>query len=322
MDEVIWTDLLDAADALRELRPWTWMDDTPPFGVHDSAIDRTAYCCVMGAAGTLLGLAVYDGPEGYECMQDLAEGTLDPVDGMYQQHAMTVTFGARDELDSEMYRLIKRLGRRYRGRDAWPDLTVRRPGMVPRLPTDIEVRFLTHVLREALELCARVREQPTLLHDGLLVRRDGSDTFPAWIDGPEEEPPAPLDQVAFQRAVRDRGVVERSWWGDWFTLPSAVSDADGAYFVRIAFWLDLANDIILCQQVLKPGDDPIQVLYGLLLEQRIDHPLAAELVLRRLEAADAFAEVVGDDAPIQIMSTEDPTPTLQLAAAFAEFAGG
>lgn len=118
-----------------------------------------------------------------------------------------------------------------------------------------------------------------------------------------------------------RGASEQVWWGDWFSLPSAISDPEGAYFARIVFWLDLDRNFILAQRLLQPGDDPIQVLYQLLLDEMSDMPLASTLMIRRDEAAEAFAAMIGDNLPIRTMTSDEPGPTINLREAFSQQAG-
>ncbi len=163
-----WRALYDAFIRVRELAPWQWMSEEMVFAVQDPETADIGYVNIMGASGESLGVLVYLGGEGWYGFQRLREFVRTTGD-VPVEVALTIPFlqavwADREDLSSADLRLIRSLGLRFRGRGAWPLFRRFSPGYYPWYLTASNVRFLTHVLTQIMEVAPRVQvEGPDIL---------------------------------------------------------------------------------------------------------------------------------------------------------------
>ena len=73
------------------------------------------------------------------------------------------SFGGRNELRKEDHEIIKRLGLRFRGANAWPAFRSYRPGYLPWFLEDDEIEVLRLILEQVLDVAPRVKDDPALV---------------------------------------------------------------------------------------------------------------------------------------------------------------
>lgn len=175
-----WSKLYEAAIAVKEMAPWSWMDETEVFGVQNPEADELGFVSVMGALGEHLSVAVYRGREGLYRFWNLLhmEGTGSGAEILSVPH-LQASFEDRSELTERDRDVIKRLGLKFRGRQAWPLFRSYRPGYFPYYLEAHEARFLTHALEQTLQVAPRIREDPGILEP------DGEQEYLARV--PHEE---------------------------------------------------------------------------------------------------------------------------------------
>jgi hypothetical protein len=181
-----WPSLFEAAISFRDLGAWEWMDDGMVFGVADPVTGHIAWCVVLGMNGQVFGLAAYLGSAGLVILRAVHAGKLGLHDDeiRFGFPCLLTTFEDRDGLDAGDLKRIKALGLTIRGRHAWPQFRSHRRGMCPWPPEEVEARVLAEVLRQAADVCERVRTAPGLLRarptGELLVRARAGDG--SWTD--------------------------------------------------------------------------------------------------------------------------------------------
>ena len=267
-----WKDLYDAAIAFKSAACWNWMWDSQLFGVLNPETEEIGYCCVMGELGEHFALGVYlgtDGLQGYLSLyahDDLPE----PMVALHAQKCLMASFENREDLQREDRQTINELGLRFRGRQAWPLFRSFRPGYHPWFVTAAEARFLTAALRQALDVCLRFRDDPSLLNPPNekchLVRvprqkKDAAEWLDEWME------PAPLkavDVVAcaldekrlerINRAITRRGGV---WETDSFYAPQVVREhkSQRPYYPYMIFWVEADRGLVLSFHMIG-ADDP------------------------------------------------------------------
>jgi hypothetical protein len=231
-----WQHLYEAAIAVKQLAPWEWMYEDDIFGVQNPETGQIGYGSVMGTAGEHLALALYLGSEGLAGLWRMyhADPQTDAFLILEIPH-LQASFEDRAELDARDRRVIKDLGLRFRGRQAWPQFRSYVPACAPWYLTPEEARFLAMALEQTLVVARRVHDDPDLLEpsddegDEYLVRVQGEE---GWTDQwlvPEPEEQLPIPKVDPQRLAaiddslpRQKFVLE----ADLFPMPQYVKEKE------------------------------------------------------------------------------------------------
>ncbi len=333
-----WRSLFDVSARVKELAPWEWMMEDEVFGVRDDEAGVTGFVSVMGAGGEHFAIALYPDPAALFAFLDLhdlgnEEGADDdPQTAMrvLELPQMQVAFEDNDQLNKEDKALIKKLGLKFRGANAWPQFRSYAPGLFPWYLTKAEVRRLTVALGQLLDVAPRCRADEDLLapsEDGtvFLVRvpsANGWEDQTLTIEEPEPEPlHFEVDPQAFAQ-VKELPRVTNVIEIELAMLPSPVKDKkiERPYFPYILTLAEAQSGQIVGNEMLQPlpsldamyAKAPQSLLgtflrLGVLPELvRVRNPLLAELLaplaeelgfkvaaVRRLPAIDEFMDGMG-----------------------------
>ncbi len=226
--------LYDAAAALKNEAPWEWMYEDEVFGVRNPETGEIGYVSIMGILGEHLALAVYLGSEGLHGFWRMVHGDMDdrPELPLEVPH-LQASFEDRNMLHAKDREVIKALGLRFRGRQAWPMFRRFRPGCAPWFITSKEARFLAVAIEQGLAVIHRLEEDPDLLEppdaEEYLVRIPaGHDWADEWLI-PPPSPPQPLPTVDTKRLATLREQLPRASFtleADLFTLPTFIKEKD------------------------------------------------------------------------------------------------
>jgi len=267
-----WKALYQAAIEFKEIEAWTWMYDSDVFGVQDPISGEIGYCCIMGSLGEMFALALYLGSEGLESYMRVASGppldSSETFEELMLQKCLMASFCSREELTKEDRQVIKRLGLKFRGRNAWPLFRSYRPAYHPWHLTADEARFLTLALQQAREVCLRFREDPALfepLNEELWFVRVPEETEAglswrdAWLEPAllEEEDllDVPLDELRLARLKKAAQFMDAIWEMDFFLSPSAVQEKKGErpYYPYLTMTVDHRSGFIFGTDLASPG---------------------------------------------------------------------
>lgn len=245
-----WKDLYHAAAMFKEFAPWQWMEDTDVFGVENPETGEIGYCCILGAAGELLGLLVYLGDEGLSLFERLRSGALSPEDEDLHamQKCLALTFDDREMLDKTDLAVIKSLGLKFRGRQAWPSFRSHLPGFMPWLLNSSEARFLSLALRHSMAVAEKVRYDTSFLRPpkhgsylvGYVVQEDEKQAWrEKWLK-PEpylkRGPTAKIDELRLARIRSQARPVVHSWEVDFFFAPFIVEEGARPFFPYVVLY--------------------------------------------------------------------------------------
>lgn len=266
-----WRALYQAAGRFYEQKPWTWLYEEQIFGVVNPEDGEVGYCSVMGCLGQHLALAVYPGVEGlgsYLALCDAEEDTSDAIDAYIDQKSLQASFEDRDALTDRDRQVIRSLGLKFRGRQAWPLFRDFRPGYAPWYLTAPQARFLTLALEQTVELATRFRDHPEELGvkgGRCLVRiapptPEGQEWTEEWRPLPTEFPLAGLAYRPDDRAIhllqqqsphkKRRGALEL----DYFYLPGLIGErGERPYYIRQVLIVDHGSGFIVGQELVVPG---------------------------------------------------------------------
>ena len=119
----------------------------------------------MGRNKESFGLIVYLGQEGLESYLKVQEGEINPSnpDALHINKCLSASFEDKEYLTNEDLAVIKNLGMRFQGRNAWPQFQSYRPGYFPWQLTKDEAIYLTLCLEQAKEVALRFKESPDML---------------------------------------------------------------------------------------------------------------------------------------------------------------
>lgn len=228
-----WSALYEAAMTFNRAAPWRWMGNEDLFAVENPSDGEIGYCVILGSEAEEFGLAVFVGAEGFEGYRRIVTGEVEPdnIEASATLRSLSVTFVDREVLGKRDLDVIRSLGLRFRGKNAWPFFRSQLPGYLPWCLDRDEALFLTIALQQALEVATQVQREGLDLFRGadagLILTR-----YPyagRWLEEwrkpvslkREVGAPEPPDEARLQR-LKVAGKLRGSWEVDFFLLPTAV----------------------------------------------------------------------------------------------------
>ena len=270
-----WHRLYEAMIRVKEIAPWEWMTETDVFGVQSPETDELGFVSVMGLLGEHFSVAVYLGPKGlYDFWEFEDAGPSAPAEHIVEISHLQASFEDRNQLHNNDRQIIKEMGLKFRGRNAWPMFRSYRPGYVPWFLEAQEARFLAIVLEQVLDVTPRFKEDRALLEppgqDRYLVRvsQQQDDAF-SWEDHIVEiTPPAPqpiplaMDIEALEhlkQAPRSGSAIEI----DFFLFPARIQEERGARPILpyTLMTVDAQSGLILGTELLHV-DPSLESMWG------------------------------------------------------------
>ncbi|MDA8228091.1 MAG: hypothetical protein M0T74_10425 [Desulfitobacterium hafniense] len=256
-----WKALFEAAEAFKSAACWEWMYDDDIFGIANPETGEVAYCCIMGNAGEHFGIAGYLGAEGLDGLLGLLSGELDPedFDNMFSHKCLMCSYENRAELAAEDLKNIKDLGLKFRGRNEWPLFRSYEPGKVPWFLSSEQCRFLTHILKEALEVSLRCQDEKEILEHATpltfltRVGQKHDDGRVEWVDqyltaetfNPQYASFSIQDEIRLRKLktikVNQQLIIEAAT----FYLPSPVKENGRPYFPKVGVFIDHQSGMAL-----------------------------------------------------------------------------
>ncbi len=264
-----WRALFHAAITFRDLAPWRWMVDADLFGVRNREDGVIGYCCVLGNLGQQFGLVVYLGDDGLRSYLRLRSGEFWPpaAEALLAQHCLVASFEDRTVLEPQDRAVLKTIGLRVRGRNAWPQFRSYTPGYWPWYVTAPEVRFLTSALTQSCSVAERLAAHGTLRDPTgagrILTRTNQNGTWRTrWTSAVLREPPLPellpLDPERLDRIRRISKHRGGTWESDRFFAPSPIQDdpAERPYFALVGLTVDRATKVVFPPLLVEPHGWP------------------------------------------------------------------
>jgi len=268
-----WSRLYQAAIHIKEMVPWQWMSEIDIFGVRNPETGEIGYISIMGALGEHYAVAVYLGSQGlYRFL-----GFQDPEPDTAAEDLLAIphlqaSFEDRSQLTQRDRDVIKTLGLKFRGRQAWPLFRSYRPGYFPWHLEAEEVRYLTHALEQTADVAPRFGEDPGILTPGdeesCLVRVSRGGEPPVWEDQVVQVlPPEPtMISVAMDvDALRTLMAASRrvaSIEVDLFMFPARIGErGDRPSYAHTLLVVESASGIVLGSELLALDPD-LESMYG------------------------------------------------------------
>ena len=277
-----WRKLYDVAVRVKELAPWEWMFEDETFGVQDPETGETGFVSVMGAGGEHYAVALYLNPKAHyeflalhDAAEDEAGDDVMTAARVLEIPQLQAAFEDNKELVKEDKAVIKQLGLKFRGANAWPQFRSFAPGLFPWFLTGVEARRLTHALTQLLDVAPRCRENEDLLlpseddkeflvrvpreEDGKLVWEDQVKTFP--LPEPEQIPWL-LEQAALSEA-KALPLVERVIELELMMMPMPVKEKkdERPIFPYLLMIADGQSGMLLGNEMMQASPS-LKAMYG------------------------------------------------------------
>ncbi len=196
-----------------------------------------------------------------------------PAEAFLETPQLQMSFEDRNILREQDRRLIKDLGLKFRGRNAWPMFRSWRPGYMPWFLEQDEARFLGDVLEQLLDVAPRLRENKELLPRPTLekylvrvpVSREGA---LAWEDRVVAVPPPPPTPVNISVSTNLIAHLEQMpptpmrLEVDLFMLDMAFREEQGSRpaYPYLLLAVESQNGLILGQETLAAEPSLLEML--------------------------------------------------------------
>lgn len=156
-----WKKLYDLMAQVRKAAPWDWMEESDIFGIQIPETEELGFVSVMGMLGEHFAVAVYQGAKGLGGFWEMhALGPKLTPEFALQVPQLQASFEDRDLIAKEDRDVMKKLGLKYRGANAWPQFRSYRPGCFPWFIEKNEAEILTCALEQLLDTAPRFKKDP------------------------------------------------------------------------------------------------------------------------------------------------------------------
>jgi hypothetical protein len=260
-----WLKLYDAALKFKAIEAWNWMYDDYLFGVQNPEDGEIGYCTVLGVLGEVFGLIVYMGQKGLKSYLTIASNPENIENNLYIQDCLSATYDDRKYIDKKDMAIIKKVGLKFKGKNAYPIFRRYKPNYYPWYLTGDECRFLTIALEQASNICMRAKDDESFLPDVLdtgycLVRyfEDGK-----WKDKQvrledregKREITIQTDELKLAGIKKKSVKSEGKWEMDFFVNPTMpVKEKERPYFPLLTFIVDNLSGHVFHVIMTEPSD--------------------------------------------------------------------
>jgi len=264
-----WRRLYEAAIRFKEVRPWEWMMESDVFGIQNPETEEIGYVSIMGMLGKHFALSLYLGSEGLHGFWTAARSAkMGPEELSYlllETPLLQVSFEDRDVLRKKDRDIIKDVGLKFRGRNAWPLFRGYRPGYEPWFITSEEARSLSWALEQGVEVALRFRENRLLLESGdegdylvRVPRQEGQTILweDHWMDPVPPEPKTLQISVPW-KLMNELARVPKAgldFHVDLFPAPTPIQEEKGArpYIPYLLLMVESESLFIVGMELLPP----------------------------------------------------------------------
>nr|PZN07278.1 MAG: hypothetical protein DIU64_12635 [Caldicoprobacter oshimai] len=304
MDE--WRELYQAAIEFKNAQPWQWLYDMDLICVQNPADQTIGYCSIMGKNAEFYALGVYLGPQGLWGFAEMAENAdiIPRSQIMHYQNCIMCSFENREELTDVDRKIIKELGLKFRGKNAWPKFRRFEPGYYPWYITRYECLFLTHALRQTLFVALNVRDGKLKLdieNERTILRYAEQENGKLNWYSKEIELGYPIaiyrkieinDDVLIRKlnnVKRNKNMVIEV---DTLYMPAPVRESKDArpYYPRIYVAIEAKTSFVMGYDIYKSKEEDVDISLNNLVNMFLDNGLPGEIHVR----GDRMASIVQD----------------------------
>ncbi|MBX7218840.1 MAG: hypothetical protein K1Y36_02760 [Blastocatellia bacterium] len=311
-----WKALYQAAADFKKLAAWDWMEDADIFGIVNPETGETGYCCVLGNLGEVYALNVYRGSAGLRLLVQMYSGELGPgnPEVLISQDCLMASFENRDDLEAEDRDLIKKLGLKFRGANAWPIFREFQPNHPAWFLDGAQTRFLTLALEQTIQVAQAFSSNPRYLTPAGRLGSEPPDMESlyrvrvpvkgenglTWTDEwrkpelikPPEPVSVPLDELRLERIRKHTTQRQGSYEFDCFALLSPVQEEDERpFFPYLCLLADRNLGMPVAQALTKPHERYEKTMEAILQFFEQSQTIPVEIVVKSAGVAEILEPV-------------------------------
>ena len=265
-----WEELYDLAIEITKLKPWNAYWDMDLIAVETKKNEEPNFVSIMGKGGTCTGISVYRGMEGYSdfCQISNDDYNVPATFVMSDQNCITCYWGNRDEIDDEMYSIIKQLGLRFRGNGNWIYFKTFEKKSFPSLPNYGEIKMLIETYKGLIETLKREDYQDSIFAGGdiLYTQKDEDGN---WFSYTVPRPMEPeryntilvndSNLIDYFKNIKD-GDLELAIDMDYMMVPTNDEGFERPINPLAYIVFDLRNNQILHFDLIHPDQEDYEVI--------------------------------------------------------------
>ena len=319
-----WRELFRLARKIKEIMPWTIMDETDVFGLQNPETGELGFISVMGMEGLHFCIALYKGKKALYDFWDfqLSEDQNSPDQIMEIPH-LQLSFENRDFLDAQDYAIIKKLNLKFRGKNAWPKFRSIVPGYLPWYINGDEARFLTYALEQILDVVSRFEQDEYLLDlddDMYLIRvpaKKGNSI--AWQDKIMDIPPPAPEPISVMldkdelEALRKVPHADMILEVDFFIFPAKIGEkSQRPSLPYILMAVESKSGLIVAHETFI-ADSSLENMYGKVPGVMVHHFFKTRILPQEIRVRSgllyALLEPIAEELKIRLR-VHDLLPSL------------
>lgn len=292
-----WKKLYDLAAKIKELSPWDWMEEDDIFGFRMPETEELGFVSVMGTLGEHYAIAIYQGMKGLDGFWKMQElGPKLTPEFMLQVPQLQASFEDREEITSEDRAIMKTLGLKFRGAQAWPQFRSYRPGCLPWYIEKAEAEMLICGLEQLLEIAPRFKDNPDILFptdsDDDYLLRVSEKGF--WEDSQIHFEPPPAKPIELQMNMRALDALKQMLPGSMIieidctmmSEPVQENRKERPYFSYMLMLAEHDSGFIIGSDLLTPLPT-LETMWGQ-VPMRIVESLAKGIAPKEIQVSNAF----------------------------------
>ncbi|MBU5268610.1 DUF7309 domain-containing protein [Clostridium cochlearium] len=286
-----WRDLYDIAIKLKEMKPWEELWDMDLITILPHEKDEPCICSVMGKGGEYYGIGVYIGIQAIQNFFVISNNEDIPSHQLMRyQNNILCNFGSRDELTKKERDIIKELGLKFRGKNNWIYFRVFEKGYASYMPNRSEVLELTDILGHLYMAIKALRDGLKVdFEGGKTLMRRFSEEDNLWVNYempvfiPEIKYPIPtLEDELLVKRLKKKGTDNSILELDIAYLNLTINEKgyDKPLITRLCVLVDTRSGVLLSQIMVKPEDDEIDVVFGIIINHILQKGKPKRIIVR------------------------------------------
>ncbi|MEG0548653.1 MAG: hypothetical protein RR518_07600 [Coprobacillus sp.] len=290
-DIKVWKRLYELSEELKELKPWEHMWSSDYICIEISPQDQV-YCIIMGKNKECIGISVYEGESGY--------GDLVSIDKsynssevrryvMYEQNCLTWYLGDRDEVLPQQMEIIKELGLKYHGKNAWPFFVCYEKQYYPYTFNDQEAKRFVIVLERLIDVLKDYIDDKIDVNfddkEMIYVHQENENWIYEAMSLPEsydKYTAIELSDESIYTQLKKQKKTSDELYIDLHYMNSSIEDKQYKKPANALMFLvvDARSQMIVHCELLKPVDDEISVVLNYIIPYILEDGIPSKIYVR------------------------------------------